>query len=122
MKTSIFILCFFIISVNIFCDDWEFSVLQDSPIYTTSATNEPVGFLHIGKIIISNNNAGYGQWGDDIGEIPYEKRTFYNDIGYGCLAPERQENIYNGTSVYNTTTPTYVYNPFDHSEKYEGRK
>jgi len=60
VKIIYFILCFSFVTTNIFCEDWEFIVLQDSPIYTTYGSNEPVGFLHKDKIIISNGNAGYG--------------------------------------------------------------
>jgi hypothetical protein len=71
MKISIFIIFFILVSASIFSDDWEFIVIHDSPIYTTFGSSITVGILPIGKVIVTNNNVGYGLLRNDIGEIPY---------------------------------------------------
>jgi len=99
MKTKIFVICFFLISVIIFCDDWQFIVTQDSPIYTTSGSDEPTGFLNKGKIISSNNYAAYqfSRW-DSVDRpcIGFRPDTEYPYI--------QQQHVTDGRNVLPTNT------------------
>jgi len=103
MKTKIFVICFFLISVNIFCDDWQFIVTQDSPIYVSNIVDEPIGLLHKGEIIISNNIATYGFKRDGSVEGIYigfkPDNGDYRRIGVENLLPKNTEEIF-GTDIF----------------------
>ena len=58
MKINIFVIFFILVSLNIFCEDWEFIVTQDSPISAVIMSNTE--YLYANTSIISDNRATYG--------------------------------------------------------------
>jgi hypothetical protein len=57
MKKISLALCFIMIAVNVFCEEWEFIVIRDTPIRWNLRPNEVVRVLNEGKKIISSGSA-----------------------------------------------------------------
>jgi len=69
-KASFIGLLLFALCINIFCEDWEFIVIKDTPISLNLRPDEVLAILNVGASIVSSGGAYIVRW-DDKTSPPY---------------------------------------------------